>query len=1023
MSERAGHRGGSLAGAVARLGFDDPDRVLRLLSDRAVADLIRTTDSIEEHGLAAALSRTDDPDAAALAVVRFMESVARDPDLYAEVTAELSRPGPARDRVLSVLGASTALTDHLVAHPRQWRAAVDARELRGGKRVELLVGAVRDALTAADTTDRSAGEDARAVAPGPLDVLRIAYREQLVGIAALDVEADDPTERFEATAAALADLAAAALEAALVIARSEVGEGTAQQTRLAVIAMGKTGGRELNYISDVDVIFVAEPGVSAQGEPVDEATSTAVATDLATRVMRICSAHTAAGSLWEVDPALRPEGRSGPLVRTVSSHLAYYERWAKTWEFQALLKARPVAGDTEVGQAYLDATCPLVWLAASRENFVDDVQAMRRRVEQHVPKAESDRQIKLGPGGLRDIEFSVQLLQLVHGRTDESLRSRNTLEALAALSAGGYVGRQDAATLADAYRLLRTLEHRIQLHRLRRTHVMPAGARDLRRLGRALGIRRQPDEEVVTRWRASQREVRRLHERIFYRPLLSAVARLSSDEAQLTPEAARERLSALGFRDPRGALRHLEALTEGPSRRAALQRQLLPVMLGWFADEADPDAGLLAFRRISDELGSTPWYLRLLRDEGSAAERLAHTLARSRYAADLLEQAPECVQFLGETKGLTPRTREEVLTRMRAAAGRRDTAAEGIAVARVIRRSELFRIAVADLTGQIDLAQVGTALTAVTTALIELSLEQVSAEVAARSGAEPLTRVLVVGMGRLGGGEQSYGSDADVLLVHDPVEGADPQAAQDQALEIVKELVKVVGQRGADPVVEIDTDLRPEGRNGPLVRSFDSYAEYYQRWAHAWELHALVRATPVAGDPDLAERFVALIDPLRWPRGGLTAEQVRDIRRLKARMEAERLPRGADRKTHLKLGHGGLSDVEWVVQLTQLNHAADRAALRTPSTLEALAAAVDAGLIDAVRGTDLQRAWELASRIRNAGVLLRSRVLESLPSDSREADGVARILGLPAGSGEMLTDTYRRYARRARAAHEALFYD
>ncbi|KAB7744664.1 bifunctional [glutamine synthetase] adenylyltransferase/[glutamine synthetase]-adenylyl-L-tyrosine phosphorylase [Nostocoides sp. F2B08] len=1021
MTNRARDRGGSLPAAIARLGFDDPERVLRLLSDPAVADLIHTTERIEDEGLAASLSRTADPDAAALGMVRLMETASADAGLYAAVTSALSSPGQARERVTKVLGASVALADHLVAHPGQWRAVAEAVDLSAHERMDRLVGAVRDAME-----ERAAAGSEEGDAADPVDVLRIAYREQLLGIAALDVTAEEPTERFERSAEALADLAAAALEAALVIASGELGPA-AEQTRLAVIAMGKTGGRELNYISDVDVIFVAEPGVGPDGEPVDEAVSTALAADLAARVMRVCGAHTAAGSLWEVDPALRPEGKAGPLVRTVASHRAYYERWAKTWEFQALLKARPVAGDAEVGQAYIEAMNPFVWQAASRENFVDEVQAMRRRVEQHVPRAEADRQIKLGPGGLRDIEFSVQLLQLVHGRSDEALRSRNTLEALAALSAGGYVGREDAATLADAYRFLRTLEHRIQLHRLRRTHVMPSGAGDLRRLGRALGLRSQPDEQIVARWRARQREVRRLHERIFYRPLLSAVARLSRDEARLTPEAARERLSALGFRDPRGALRHLEALTEGPSRRAALQRQLLPVMLGWFADEADPDAGLLAFRRISDELGSTPWYLRLLRDEGSAAERLAHTLARSRYAGDLLEQAPESVQFLGDPKGLSPRTRDEILTRMRAAAGRRDTAVDAIAAARVIRRSELFRIAVADLTGRIGLGEVGAALTAVTTALIEVALEQVTKDVVARTGGRPLTRMLVVGMGRLGGGEQSYGSDADVLFVHDPVEGGsdgvDAQAAQDQAVEIVKELVKVLGQRGPDPIVEIDTDLRPEGKNGPLVRSLASYAEYYGRWAHVWERHALVRATPVAGDESLAERFVGLIDPLRWPEGGLSAEQLRDIRRLKARMEAERLPRGADRKTHLKLGHGGLSDVEWVVQLTQLRHAHEQPSLRTPSTLEALDAAVAAGLIDDERGTDLRRAWELASRIRNAGVLFRSRGLESLPSDPREADGVARILGMPAGSGEMLTDTYRRYARRARTAHEQLFYD
>jgi len=802
----------------------------------------------------------------------------------------------------------------------------------------------------------------------------------------------------------------------VAIARAEVGPD-ADRTRLAVIAMGKTGGCELNYISDVDVIFVAEP---ADGVPEEE--STAIATDLATRLMRICSASTPAGSLWQVDPALRPEGKNGPLVRTVASHRSYYERWAKTWEFQALLKARAVAGDAAVGQAYCEAVQPMVWQASSRENFVDDVQAMRRRVEQHIPAAEADRQLKLGPGGLRDVEFSVQLLQLVHGRADESLRTGTTLDGLAALSAGGYVGRDDAATLGTAYRLLRTLEHRIQLFRLRRTHLMPTSENDLRWLGRALGHRSSPGEAVVAQWRAQQREVRRLHERIFYRPLLSAVARLSDSDVRLTPEAARERFSALGFRDPRGALRHLEALTGGISRRAAIQRQLLPVMLGWFADEADPDAGLLAFRKISDELGSTHWYLRLLRDEGSAAERLAHTLARSRFAADLLEQAPECVQFLGDSSGLQPRSREDVLRRMRSAAGRKDDPASAVLAARTIRRSELFRVAVADLTGAVTLDALGGAMTDLTAALLEVTLEVCLRDLEERTGAPPLTRVLVVGMGRLGGAEQGYGSDADVVFVHDPVEGADEGEAQTQALEVVKELIRLLGLSGPDPNLDVDASLRPEGKNGPLVRSLESYRQYYSRWSLVWEAQALLRAAPVAGDPGLAERYLALVAPIRWPAGGLDDGQVREIRTLKARMEAERLPRGGDRKTHFKLGHGGLSDVEWVVQLVQLRHAHTHPELRTTSTMAALAAAERLGLVGAEHAADLAAAWRLASSMRNAGVLFRAKALEAVPTDPRDADGIARILGLPGGSGQDLAERFRRVARRARAAHEAELY-
>ncbi|MDG4865853.1 bifunctional glutamine-synthetase adenylyltransferase/deadenyltransferase, partial [Streptomyces sp. T-3] len=308
---------------------------------------------------------------------------------------------------------------------------------------------------------------------------------------------------------------------ALAIARAAA-PADAALCRLAVIAMGKCGGHELNYVSDVDVIFVGEPADGA-----DENKAMQAATRLASHMMRICSETTVEGTIWPVDANLRPEGRNGPLVRTLSSHLAYYQRWAKTWEFQALLKARPVAGDPELGEEYVETLAPLVWQASERDNFVSDVQKMRRRVVATIPAAEVERELKLGPGGLRDVEFAVQLLQLVHGRSDTSLRSGSTLEALGALAAGGYVGRADAAQLDEAYRFLRAMEHRIQLHRLRRTHLMPEDERDLRRLGRSLGLRTDPVAELNRAWRRHASVVRRLHEKLFYRPLLDAVAQLA----------------------------------------------------------------------------------------------------------------------------------------------------------------------------------------------------------------------------------------------------------------------------------------------------------------------------------------------------------------------------------------------------------------------------------------------------------------------------------------------------------------
>jgi glutamate-ammonia-ligase adenylyltransferase len=1014
---------------LARLGFADPARAAKLIADPELAGLVDPLDDLFEDDLLLDLAEAPDPDLALMGLVRLMESLRGmrqlEPDDVAVADADAGHllqavrvAGPLRHRLFALLGSSAALTDHLVRHPAHWvvlrddQAATD-EQLRS------------DLLLAVGADPSDASPIARDGGTVGHDRLRIAYRRRLLSIAARDLSCPHPTAVLPSVGRELADLAAAALEAALAIARAELPPGAAP-CRLAVIGMGKCGGRELNYVSDVDVIFVAEPAeaesVVAVAGSADERAALSTAQQLATAMMRACSAVTSQGTLWPVDANLRPEGKQGPLVRTLASHLAYYERWAKTWEFQALLKARPVAGDVGLGAAYCDAIAPLVWQAAERPNFVEDVQAMRRRVEQHVPATEADRELKLGAGGLRDVEFSVQLLQLVHGRVDATLRDAGTLAALAALATGGYIGRDDAASLDAAYRLLRSLEHRIQLFRLQRTHLMPTSDTDLRRLGRQLAHRVDPGRAVVAQWQRQAREVRRLHERLFYRPLLGAVAKLSPDEVALTPEAARVRLSALGYRDPAGALRHLEALTSGVSRRAAIQRQLMPVMLGWFADEADPDAGLLAFRRVSDELGRTHWYLKMLRDEGTAAERLAHVLARSRFAGDLLQQAPETVAVLGDDSGLRPRAEAALRAEVLGVVGRQEDADRAVAAARSVRRRELFRIATADLVGRLALEDVERALTEAAAAVLEGALDVASRVVEGQRG-EPLpTRMLVVGMGRFGGRELGYGSDADVLFVHDPLPGADEAAAQAAALAVASELRRLMSVRGPDPALQLDADLRPEGKQGPLVRSLASYAAYYQRWSLVWEAQALLRATPLAGDEGLATGFRALIDPVRWPVGGISDADVREVRRIKARVETERLPRGADRTRHLKLGRGGLADVEWTVQLLQLRHAYEVPGLRHTGTITSLRAAAEADLLSEGDADVLAEAWTLASRLRNAAVLWRGRSVDALPSDLRDLDGVGRIVGYPPASSARIIDDYQRTTRRARAVVERRFY-
>jgi glutamate-ammonia-ligase adenylyltransferase len=623
------HRTASTDALLARLGFQDREEAVRRI---ALPDL----DLASGSDLLAAFAEAGDPDLALASLTALAEVTDAK-----ELRAALERSELFRRRLIAVLGASQALGEYLLRHPGDWTLL--AKDGGAPDTPYFLRAAMLEAVGANADEAEPVADDAGETTH---DRLRVGYRRWLLRLAARDLTGGAD---LEAVAAELADLAAATLEAALAIARAALPED-AEPVRLAVIGMGKCGGRELNYVSDVDVVFVAEPY-----EGGDEQAALRTATQLASGLMKACSAATAEGTIWPVDAALRPEGKQGPLVRTLASHVAYYERWAKTWEFQALLKARPVAGDRGLGTAYMDSVvAPMVWKAANRENFVADVQAMRKRVEATLTPAEAERQIKLGPGGLRDVEFAVQLLQMVHGRADDTLHSGTTLSALAALSAGGYVGRDDAARLDEAYRFLRTLEHRIQLYKLWRTHVLPEGDADMRRLGRSMGLRGDPKVELTEAWRKHAHEVRRLHEKLFYRPLLMAVSRLPEDQTRLTTAAARERLSALGYADPAGALRHLEALTSGLSRRASIQRQLLPAMLGWFADAPDPDAGLLTFRQVSDALGSTPWYLRLLRDEGMAAERLAHLLASTRFASELLQRAPEGIQMLADDADLRP---------------------------------------------------------------------------------------------------------------------------------------------------------------------------------------------------------------------------------------------------------------------------------------------------------------------------------------------------------------------------------
>ncbi|GAC84457.1 glutamate-ammonia-ligase adenylyltransferase [Gordonia paraffinivorans NBRC 108238] len=959
-----------------------------------------------------ALSRSPDADLALRTLVRLRAEVGEE---WAEIDSELRSNRSFRGRLFGLIGSSDALADHLVAESATWRLLLEDTLPDRAEVDRLMLESVGAEPEPGEVEKGNRVYRAKISGPKAVVAMRLAYRNLIMRLAAHDVAStveDEPVLYLPEVGGYLADLADAALTAALAVAFREVCGDDPIPVRIAVIAMGKCGARELNYVSDVDVIFVSDPadGTSAR---------------IAGEMMRVGSL-----AFFEVDAALRPEGKSGALTRTLESHVAYYERWAKTWEFQALLKARAMTGDMELANQYIDAVKPMVWKAAERPDFVPEVQKMRRRVESLVPASERDRNLKLGAGSLRDVEFAVQLLQMVHGRVDESLRVMATVDALAALTAGGYVGRDDGANLSASYQFLRLLEHRLQMQKMKRTHLLPPldDTEALRWLARAAHIRREGDLDATGVLREQIKHntlrVRRLHQKLFYRPLLEAVTRFKADELTLSDESAERRLAALGYAMPDRALSHIRALSNAPGRRGQIQLLILPQLLEHIGDTPDPDAGLLNYRRLCEALEDKDWFLRLLRDDGVVAERLMRVLGTSEYIANMLMRSPEVIhQYSDGPDGpkLCEVRPEDVAKGLIASTVRQEDMKRAVAVARSHRRAELVRIASADVLGLMDVREVCKALSSVWAAVLNAALT-VAINISERERGKPApARIAVIGMGRLGGGELGYGSDADVLFVCQPDHDVDESAAVRWAQGIAETVRSALGSPSADPPLEVDTGLRPEGRNGPVVRTLASYAAYYAQWAQPWEVQALLRAHQVAGDEALGIDFLHMIDHVRYPAGGVSNDAVREIRRIKARVDAERLPRGADPATHTKLGRGGLADIEWTVQLLQLRYAHRYRSLHNTSTLESLDAIGAAELLSENDVALLKDAWITVTKARNALVLVRGKPVDQLPGPGKLLRQVAYAAGWPQDQATEFLENYLRVTRRAKAVVQKVF--
>jgi len=797
-------------------------------------------------------------------------------------------------------------------------------------------------------------------------------RRELLRIAGRDLTG---TDGLEATTLALSSLATAVLAGAHRLATEHLD----RDDRLAVIGMGKLGGAELNYASDVDLVLVAE------GDPERLERAARALLDLAGRAFR-------------VDADLRPEGRDGPLVRSLSSFEAYWARWAQPWERQALLKAVPVAGDDELGTAWMTAAQRVLWRRPFGTDDLRHVRALKVRAETEVQRrGGAERDVKRGPGGIRDVEFAVQLLQLVHGRVDAELRAPGTLPALADLRQGGYVDPDDADVLARSYRFLRRVEHVLQLDDERQTHTVPADRDRRRRIARVLGFSGAPEAgptEAFDRELAGHRgQVRMVHERVWFRPLLASL----SGVGPLGEMATAQRLAAFGFADVERTRQAVTELTSGLTRSSRMMQQLFPLLLDWLSASPDPDLGLLGLRRLASGEQRSTALATAFRDSPEVARHLALLLGTSRHLGDVLVANPDLTERLPDPDRLRTRPRTElVASGLHAVVWRDDLPDRQRALQRWTQR-HLLGVAARDIFGQATVEEVGSDLSRLAEADLEVALRSL----------DPQVPFSVVAFGRFGGAELGYASDLDLAFVH---EGADTMEAERVATGLLR---FVGGSTPAERIWAVDADLRPEGRSGPLARSLDGWDGYLARWASTWERQAYLRTRCVAGDAGLGCRLVERIHDAVWERP-LNADEEREVRRMKVRIERERIAPGDDPEFHLKLGRGSLSDIEFTVQLLQLRHQ-----VPGPSTVAALVSLVEAGHLPPEEADVLEGAYRFCEGTRNRTFLVVGAG-HSLPTRPELITRVARSFEITVPE---LREEYRRVTRRARRVVERRFYD
>jgi glutamate-ammonia-ligase adenylyltransferase len=1011
--------------------IDDPPSLVAALRTAGVADtdaLVARLSASWPGGapptpVLAAFARAPDPALAVASLIRLRDAL---PEAVEAAAADATR-GAA---LVALLGASNMMVRLLIAEPMHWPALLGAEE-------------ARTSIPAVEPRP----EPPMAASPEELaHLLRVFKRRRVLLIAARDLLGRSTLTETMTELSRLAEdaleVAVAAVRARLVAAHGDVVvDGV--PLGFSVLGMGKLGGGELNFSSDIDLVYVyADGGTESTGGPRGTLSAREFMSRLAEGVTRALHQATDEGFVFRVDLRLRPEGTNGPIVNSLANALLYYESWGQTWERAAYLKARPVAGDRALGEALLRDLEPFVYRRYLDYATLEDLKQMKARVKRTLAASpDKGMNVKLGRGGIREVEFVIQSLQLIHAGKDERIRERNSLAALARFVETRYLSADESRRLADAYRFLRDVEHKIQLVDERQTQVIPSGEGEVQ-LARRLGYRDLDPAAALARFQADRRRhmdaVATSFADLFYGSQATMAEADDGRYARLLAgldddaEKAEAGLAALGFRDPRSARDDLVLLRDGPpsSRATPRRKQLLlavvPALLGEVARAPDPDLALRHLAGFMGAIGARSSFLALLAENPATLRVLVRLFGSSDFLSQILIRHPEMLDSLVRADLVrleVPKT--DLAAELTSLIDGTESYESRLDALRRFRHEQFLRIGINDLDNLLPFHVASSQLSDLADVCLDAAWRVAEEETRRRYGVEVVPgRFAVVGLGKLGAREITYNSDLDLIFVYVPTAAeTGPVSVHEFFTTLAQTLMTTLQvQTREGRMYSIDTRLRPSGNQGPLVSSLESFARYHAESAQLWERQAMIKARGVAGEPALRSEVETIIDRFVYAQP-LRDDEVAEIHRLRMRLEHE-LAGDERAEFNIKAGRGGLLDIEFMVQMKQLRHGTDLPAIRRRATRHALMALAAAGVVPPEQADTIEQSYAFLRVLTNRLRIERDQPVESLEREGDRLPALARRLGYT-GSNEavarQLLDDYGGHRERVRALYVTWF--